>query len=207
MNFLIIQPLIAANKSNGEDSAWITILVLAILAAGVGVWTSFKKRAAKSKGMQSEQDYSDAQLESGKVLYQLNLQKKNESRKKFYHDLLTAPQEPKPITEIVQSSASAIPKRAARKKIDSTSGIEIIETVFLINIIEDAGSSDSNDVSMRKFAFNELVRRGLLCKADGPTLRIYALNRNNLYGKTIQCEALKELAARTSHKSIETVGV
>jgi len=205
MNFLIIQEVLAANTSNGEDSAWITILVLVILAAGIGVWTSFRKKAAKPNGRQA--DYFDAQLESGKGLYKINLQKKQEARKKFYHDLLTAPQEPIPVTEISQSNKPAKRKRAAKEKIDSTSGIEIIETVFLINIIEDTGSSDSNEISMRKFAFNELVRRGLLCKVDGPTLRVYALNSKNLYGKTIQCEALKELSLRTNNRETEHAGV
>ena len=203
MNFLFITGLLAANKSNGEDSVWITILVLVILAAGAGVWTSFRKKAAKPNGRQGQTDNSDEQGESDKGLYKINLQKKQEARKKFYRELLTAPQEPIPVTEISQSREALKPKRAAKEKIDSTSGIEIIETVFLINIIEDTGSSDSNDVSMRRFAFNEMVRRGLLCKVDGPTLRVYALNSNNLYGKTIQCEALKELSIRTSHKTIE----
>ena len=207
MNFLFIQSLLASNRSNGEDTVWITILVLVVLAAAVGLAGSIRKKNAKSKERQGNPDHLAAQDETGTRQYKWNLRRKNEARKKLYHDLLTAPQEPKFPPEVSQSAAAMKPRKPVRENIELSSGMEIIETVFLINLVEGVLETDFTDVSIRKLAFNELVRRGLLCKVDGTTLKVYALNRNNLYGKTIQCEALKELAVRTSQKSIEPVPV
>ena len=64
------------------------------------------------------------------------------------------------------------------------------------------------DIEMRKIAFMELVRRGQLCGIESKVLKVYAKNSASSdrgkpkggkgeFGKTIQCEAIKELAART----------
>jgi hypothetical protein len=54
---------------------------------------------------------------------------------------------------------------------------------------------------MRKLTFDELVRREQLCDVASSSLKVYAMNRNNLYDKNIQYEAMKELARRTNSGS------
>ena len=82
---------------------------------------------------------------------------------------------------------------------DLESGMELLELDFLLGLIENTGSDDKNDVIMRKLCFNEILRRGQQNEIDSYALKSYAMNEGNLYGKMIQCEAMKELAVRTEH--------
>ena len=84
---------------------------------------------------------------------------------------------------------------------DLHSGMELLELDFLLSIVEDTKGDDENDVTMRKLNFNELLRRDQLNEADSHSLAVYVINEGKLYGKDIQCEAMKELTTRTAHKS------
>ncbi|GAI84680.1 unnamed protein product [marine sediment metagenome] len=84
---------------------------------------------------------------------------------------------------------------------DLHSGMELLELDFLLSIVENTKGDDKNDVTMRKLNFNELLRREELNEADSNALKVYAINDGNLYSKDIQCEAMKELTTRTTHKS------
>jgi hypothetical protein len=46
--------------------------------------------------------------------------------------------------------------------------------------------------------FDELVRRGNLEAVAGPALKVYTVDKHGFYGKVIRCEAMKEMATRTS---------
>ncbi|MDD5064243.1 MAG: hypothetical protein PHQ35_05735 [Phycisphaerae bacterium] len=82
---------------------------------------------------------------------------------------------------------------------DLQSGMEVLDSDFLLSIVEKTnGGDDDKDVAMRKLNFKELLRRGKLSQADSKALKTYAINKGNLYGKDIQCEALKKLAERTA---------
>ena len=87
---------------------------------------------------------------------------------------------------------------AKEKAKDLDSGMELLEPNFLLSVIENTKGNDANDVAMRKFTFNELLRRKNQNQIDSYALKVYALDAGNLYGKTIQCEAIKELTKRTS---------
>jgi hypothetical protein len=89
---------------------------------------------------------------------------------------------------------------ARDKDKDLASGMEILELDFLLSIIEDTDGDDRNDVTMRKLNFNEVLRREQLDTIDSKALKVYARNDGNLYGKVIQCEAMKELTKRTVQK-------
>ncbi len=89
---------------------------------------------------------------------------------------------------------------AREKDKDLASGMEILELDFLLGIIENTDGDDKNDVTMRRLNFNELFRREQLDTIDSSSLKVYAKNDGNLYGKVIQCEAMKELTKRTVHK-------
>ena len=80
-------------------------------------------------------------------------------------------------------------------------GMEMLELDFLLSVVEKTGGDDKNDVMMRKLNFNELLRRGKQNQIDSGALKVYAVDSGNLYGKDIQCEAMKELTKRTAHKS------
>ena len=83
---------------------------------------------------------------------------------------------------------------------DLESGMELLELDFVLGIIENTEGTDKNDVMMRKLCFNEVTRRNQQNEIDSYALKVYSINENNLYGKDIQCEAMKEMALRTEHK-------
>ena len=83
---------------------------------------------------------------------------------------------------------------------DLAGGMEMLELDFLLSIIENTRGDDKNDVMMRKLNFNELLRREQLNEIDSDALKVYAVDEGNLYGKDIQCQALKELTVRTARK-------
>ena len=51
---------------------------------------------------------------------------------------------------------------------------------------------------MTKLNFNELIRTDQLHAVDSNVLKEYGLNASGYYDKRIQCEAIKELTARTA---------
>jgi len=89
---------------------------------------------------------------------------------------------------------------------DLASGMEVLELEFLLGVVETTKSDDKNDVMMRKFVFNELHRRQQLEAVDSKALKVYAVNDGNLYGKDIQCEAMKKLTERTVRKGKPVAG-
>ena len=86
---------------------------------------------------------------------------------------------------------------AAEREADLNSGMDLLELDFLLSIVESTKGDDKNDVTMRKLNFNELLRRNKQDQIDSAALKVYAVNAGNLYGKDIQCEAMKELTKRT----------
>ncbi len=84
------------------------------------------------------------------------------------------------------------------KNRDLQGGMELLELDFLLSIVENTKGNAQNDVTMRKFNFNEVLRREKQDQIDSNALAMYAVNAGSLYGKDIQCEATKELAKRTA---------
>jgi hypothetical protein len=84
---------------------------------------------------------------------------------------------------------------------DLGSGMEILDLDFLLSVIENTEGNDKNDVAMRRLTFDELLRREQQDTVDSNALKVYAMNEGNLYGKVIQCGAMKVLTERTSRKS------
>ena len=84
---------------------------------------------------------------------------------------------------------------------DLAGGMEILDLDFLLSIIENTEGNDKNDVAMRRLTFDELLRREQLDTIDSNALKVYAMNEGSLYGKVVQCEAMKVLTERTARKS------
>jgi len=100
--------------------------------------------------------------------------------------------------EAVSNEAS---NTGAGKNRDLAGGMEMLEQDFLLGVVENTEGNNNNDVTMRKLVFNELLRREKLDTIDSNALKVYAINRDNLYGKDIQCEAMKKLTERTLRKT------
>lgn len=99
------------------------------------------------------------------------------------------------------AAGEGTPKSESAKERDLAGGIEMLELDFLLGVIEKTKGDNKNDVMMRKLGFNELLRRQQQNQIDSNALTVYAVDEGNLYGKDIQCEAMKELTKRTTHKS------
>jgi hypothetical protein len=80
-------------------------------------------------------------------------------------------------------------------------GMDLLELEFLLGVIENIDGEDRNDVAMRKLTFNEVLRRNQQNEIDSASLSVYAVDEKSLYGKDIQCAAMKELTRRTDQKS------
>ncbi len=89
---------------------------------------------------------------------------------------------------------------AAERGRDLAGGMEMLELDFLLSVVENTKGDDKNDVMMRKLNFNELLRREQLNEIDSNALKVYVVDEGNLYGKDIQCQAMKELTVRTARK-------
>ena len=80
-------------------------------------------------------------------------------------------------------------------------GMDLLEMDFLLGVIENTDGEDKNDVAMRRLSFNEVLRRNQQSDIDSAALSVYAIDEKDLYGKDIQCAAMKELTRRTEQKS------
>lgn len=195
MSVLLAQTILAARNSEGDDTIWVQMLVIVILAVFLGIFSLARARANKFKG--NDQHLSEhhryRQNHSGQLV--------------AHHELLSATQTAvSNINEKKKLVGKTLKESAIEKEKDLHSGMELLGQDFLLRVIENAnGDGDEKDVTMRKLNFKELLRRGKLDQIDSKSLREYAINKGNLYGKDIQFEAMKNLAERTAkgnkHKS------
>jgi hypothetical protein len=147
---------LAAHNGEGDDTIWVQLLVLVILAVSLGIFGLTKVKTGKFK--------------------------ENDQRR--------------PQQRLAGKTFKDLPRK--REK-DLQSGMELLGLDFLLSIVENTnGGNDEKDVTIRKLNFQELLRRGKLNQIDSSALKIYAINKGNLYGKDIQCEAIKTLAERTA---------
>jgi hypothetical protein len=222
MKGLLMQTMLAAGNSEGEDTVWTQILVLVVLAAAWGIYSLLKTRAKKFKDQQ--QDYPEETGRPGAQRHwRWQIQPKDIAPDKAVtRRPVTKIQEirvhsRKPLEDVKSpSSAPAMkahvdePRELISKPLDKPtrergkdlhSGMELLELDFLLSVVENTKGGDKKDVAMRKLNFKELIRREQLYEADSNALKVYAKNKDNLYGKGIQCEAIKELTERTTHKN------
>ena len=99
------------------------------------------------------------------------------------------------------AGSEATGRAGPAKDKDLAGGMEMLELDFLLGVIEHTDGDDKNDVMMRKLSFNEVLRREQQNTMDSHALTVYAVDERSLYGKDIQCEAMKELTKRTTHKA------
>ena len=203
MSYSLAQIILAAGNIDGEDTIWMQMLVLVVLVVLLGVGSLVKTRVSSFKDEQ--QNYPEGGGTSYTWLRRLI--KPLRELKKNRLGILTV-QSKATIKEPVlfdtpDAAGRERPKgEAARERgRDLACGMEMLELDFLLSVVENAEGDDKNDVMMRKLNFNELLRREQLNKIDGNALKVYAVDEGNLYGKDIQCQAIKELAVRTVRES------
>jgi hypothetical protein len=99
-----------------------------------------------------------------------------------------------------ESNGEAGMEKRTRAGRNLAGGMEMLEMDFLLGVIEATDGDDKNDVAMRKLSFNEVLRRNQQSEIDSPAMTVYAVDSRQLYGKDIQCAAMKELTRRTEQK-------
>ncbi|MHC4094748.1 MAG: hypothetical protein ACYSU3_01695 [Planctomycetota bacterium] len=197
MTHLIAEIILAASNTDEEGTFWITMLMLVILLAVVGVSSLINTRVKRFKAQKqhpldgSSRPYSqrDEQIRAVKDKYI-----------EFF--LKTAPT--KKITKEPMFDFEATDKVSSaeyKEERDVSSGMELLDLDFLVKIVENTKGRNKKDVMMRKLVFDELLRREQVTAVDSKALNIYTMNKSKLYNKEIQCAAMKALAERTKPRS------
>jgi len=204
MNYFLIQAILIANIGDEESTFWIQILVFLVVAVSLGVYSLTKNNRSKHKDQQQNIAYTKSrwrfQLPHKPVALRKGIVQEYIARMKdTRHHIPNLSQEPKLDFDSLSTASQKNPKNtlATEKNKDLQSGMELLELDFLLSIVENTKGNDQNDVTMRKLNFNEVLRREKLSQVKSKVLTVYAINRGNLYGKDIQCEAMGELAERT----------
>ena len=202
MNVSFAEIILAANNNMDEGNFWVTLLVLIILGGVVGIGSLIKTRAKRLKiqelhrpeGAIRSVSQRKRQIEAFQAL------------KDKYVEKYLKTEEPKTIIKEPMFDFEAAETSGARKEIGKTekkdldSGMEILELDFLLRIVEKTKGRSKKDVTMRKLAFNELIRREQVSALNSKALNFYTLNKQNVYEKNIQCAAMMALAERTKYQ-------
>ncbi len=210
MSPFLKQIILATGIGDWENTIWMQILILVILAASWGVYAFIKNKPENLKDNErdlegSGSDYTKSSRLIGRQ--RTNLSQHKEKYPAQIKDIRVYTAQASKST-LVPLSNSSIANQQKAKNIsprkttrDINSGMELLDLDLLLHIVHNTKGNDKNDVTMRKLAFNELLRRQNQNRINGTALTVYAVNKKDLYGKGIQCEAIKELAERTSpHK-------
>lgn len=104
------------------------------------------------------------------------------------------------IKEADTSKSKNSSQSSAKKAKDLSSGMELLEMDFLLDVVEETNGKEELDVNMRQLCFNEVLRRESRHEVGSAALKVYATN-GPTYGKAIQCQAMLELAERTSQNN------
>ncbi len=194
MNYCLAQIIQFAGITDGEDTFWIQILVLVVLGGVVGFVSLIKTRANRFKTQEQYQPEGAGRSHSqrGRPI----------EAKDKYRDFFLKTAQPKTDSQELLFDFEAADKVKAdkqKKDRDMNSGMELLDLDFLVKVVENTKGRNKKNVMMRKLVFNELVRREQLDVISSKTLNIYTINKSKVYSKNIQCEAMRELAKRTTH--------
>jgi len=124
-------------------------------------------------------------------------EKKGDVKKGVVGKVVSLRSASKDSSESAESSKGQLAREGGK---DLSGGMEILEPEFLLSVVENTKDDDSNDITMRRLTFYELLRRNQINTIDSNSLKVYAVNEHRFYDKTIQCEAIKVLAERTKQK-------
>jgi len=206
MDFFLAQIIVVLGNGVGEDIFWMQMLVLALLAALVGIGSLIKTRAGRYKHHRRHR-LAETHPRGGQLHRQIERLKELTSRSTGF---LTKTVKQKFVAEENISgfgTADAINQKKLKRDLDKEAkkdlagGMELLELDFLLGVVENTNGNGKNDVMIRKLSFNELLRRKKLSAIGSSALKVYAKNAKSVYGKDIQCGAMNELSQRTVSKS------
>jgi hypothetical protein len=207
MNVSLAEIILAANNNmDDEGTFWIKLLVLIILGVVVGIGSLIKTRA---KRLKTQEQYRP----KGAVTASQRSKRVEafQALKDKYVEKFLKTEQPKTIIKEPMFDFEAAETVGGRKKSrktekkDLASGMEILELDFLLSIVEKTKGKSKKDVTMRKLAFNELIRREQVVAVDSKALNFYTINKRNIYEKNIQCAAMKAMAERTKSQAEHSV--
>lgn len=97
----------------------------------------------------------------------------------------------------IKEASAPKASHAKRRGRDLSSGMDMMEMDFMLDVVEETAGDLETEISMRQLCFNEILRRESLHEIGSSALKVYATN-GPVYGKDIQCQAMKELSIRTT---------
>ncbi len=207
MNPFLKQIILVAGVGDWENAIWMQILVIVILAASWGVYTFVRNKPDNLK--ENKKNLRSTRPDYTGSSWQFRQQSTSFSRHKEKHQadiqdihVHTAKATRSALVPLDSSNISNQQKAkrlSSRKRTRNTKGgMDLLDLDILLQVVHNTEGKDENDVTIRKLAFNELIRRQNQNCINSIALTIYAVNKGKLYDKGIQCEAMRELAGRTS---------
>jgi len=189
---------------DSEEGFWVQLLVIVLLAAGVGVYGVAKSRIKKQAGGVLKEFYSRFIGAARSIVYRRPASP-IESIKLVSQSATSSPKIGAAIQQTAKPTTKGRPFFAeATKGKDLKSGMELLAKDFLVEVVEETNAIDQLDIAMRRMCFTELIRREELLTIASDALKVYILDEGGFYGKVIQCAAMKELAGRTSESNRES---
>lgn len=217
MNAFFIQAILAVGNSDGQETFWIQILVLLLVVVAWGLYSLLKRKPGQLRGQSQKlttrtstghlQSHRQLHLSHKRITHLRNaVQKYAAKAKDIPLNIRKRAKESEPNLDTAErTSREKLKKEPTEvRQADLTSGMELLELDFLLSVVANTAGRDKNSVTMRKLAFNELVRRAKLNHIRSGILKLYAINKENLYGKNIQCEAISEMSRRTAQRTKQT---
>lgn len=206
MNAFLIQIISIIGQGVGGDSILAEILVILVFVSGWGLYNLVKK---KPRDLSDEEDSYVAQKR------RVPTKRKSQPRPKIILEKTTlrtrqesfgvsdSSSKSRPGFKGDESSAEKeFPKLSRKdKEHDLNSGMELLETSFLLEVVENTSKNDPKEITMCKLCFYEILRRGKQNQIHSKGLKFYVVNEGNYYSKDIQREALKELSVRTAKRT------
>ncbi len=208
MNVSLAEIILAANNNMDEEGTfWIKLLVLIILGVVVGIGSLIKRRVQRLKTQEQHRPVGAVRSANQR---KRRVEAFQELKDKYIEKFLKTEQ-PKTIIKEPTFDFEAAETAGGRKEIGKTekkdlaSGMEILELDFLLSIVEKMKGKSKKDVTMRKLAFNELIRREQVVAVNSKALNFYTINKRNIYEKNIQCAAMQAMAERTKSQAEHSV--
>ena len=170
------------------------ILVFLLFAVLVGLYSLVKSNRSKHKDQQQKLE-EEGGTHYAKSRWRFQLPHKSIARQKGIVQEYIAKM--KNTRDCIPNQSQEPNEVATKTNKDLQSGMGLLELDFLLSIVENTENNAPNDVTMRKLNFNEVFRRKKLNQVNSKVLTAFAINRDDLYGKDIQCKAMGELAERS----------
>jgi hypothetical protein len=191
--------------SDGDEIIWAQMLMVVILAAGGGIYAFIKTRPKSrrsSRGLISvHRRIFNRGIDGVSRLIKTaskQIPLKRPILPQSPGGYLVINQTPK-INYQTPAIVEAVVKPEAKRR-DLKSGMELLSGSFLVKVIEsrnDGICADGIDIEMQRMCFAELLRRNELEAVSSEALKVYTVDEEGNYGKTIHRQAMEELFRRT----------